>query len=109
VALGNVEVLMDALLEAGGVLRPQQVVQEDAHGVHAQTRGPAEFEVDALGVEGLGLPHGQLVDGRSRHEVGAQGQGLALNQAWARSGVQRGAGREVGLLMVFRVRPHGPG
>ena len=39
---------VDALLEAVGVLLPEEVVEEDAHGVHADGFGPAEFAVDAL-------------------------------------------------------------
>ena len=75
-ACGDGQKSVDALREAFRVLLPEQVVQEDAHGVHADGFGPAEFAIDGGGVEGVGLPHFQLVDGGGGKEVGAHRPGL---------------------------------
>ena len=75
---GDREKLVDPLLEAFRVLLPQQIVQEDAHGVHAQAFGPAEFLVDLLRIEGVRLPHLQLVDGAGRNVVRAHQPRLLL-------------------------------
>ena len=67
-ALGHVPARRDQR-GAGAVFQAavpllDQVVQEDPHGVHPDAFGPAQFAVDGGGVEALGLPHFQLVDGR---------------------------------------------
>ena len=52
-------------------------MQEDADGVEAElVRGPAEFAVDRGRVEGVGLPHFQLVDGGAGDKVAADQPGL---------------------------------
>ena len=66
----------DTVTEAVGVLLPDQVVKEDAHGVHAEGFGPAQLEVDAFGVEGFGLPHLELIDGVGGDVVAADEPGL---------------------------------
>jgi hypothetical protein len=58
------------------ILLPEQVVQEDAHGVHAQTFRPAQLLVDLLWIESLRLPHFQLVDCIRRNVVAAHQPGL---------------------------------
>jgi hypothetical protein len=67
---------VNALAEAGGILLPEQVVEENAHCVHADAFRPAELQVDALGVEGRRLPHLQFVDGRRGDVVRADEPGL---------------------------------
>src|ERR1700728_927326 len=62
---------VDALAEAVRILLPEQVVKKDTHGVHADVFGPAELEVDALRVKGIGLPHFELIDGVVRQVVAA--------------------------------------
>src|SRR5439155_15009774 len=59
----------DSLLEAVRVLLPQQVVQEDAHRVETERLGPPELAVDARRIEGVGLPHFELVDRRRGNVV----------------------------------------
>jgi hypothetical protein len=66
---------VDALPEARRILLPEQVVQEDAHGIHAHRFRPAEFPVDLDRIEGRFLPHLQLVDRRLGHVI-------AANQPW---------------------------
>ena len=73
----DLEEAIDAALEAGRVLLPEQVMQEDAHGVHSNGLGPAEFLVDAGGIEGIGLPHLEFVDCGGGEVVGADEPGLA--------------------------------
>ena len=75
---GDLEELVNALLEALRILLPQQIVQEDAHGVHAQRFRPAQFLVDLLRIEGLCLPHLQFVDRAGGNVVGAHQPGLLL-------------------------------
>ena len=58
------------------VLLPEQVVQEDADAVEAQPLGPAQLAVDRRQVEGVGLPHLELVDRRARDEIAADEPGL---------------------------------
>ena len=70
-----VKKLVDALLEALWILLPQQIVQEDAHGVHAQRFRPAQFLVDLLRIERVRLPHLQFVDGGGGNVVAPTSQG----------------------------------
>jgi len=65
-------------LEALGILLPQQVMEKDAHGVHAHGLCPAEFALDAGGIKRLRLPHLQLVDRGGRRVVGADQPSLLL-------------------------------
>ena len=67
VARGNGKKAIDAALKSGGVLFPDQVMQEHAHGIHAYLLGPSEFAIDLLGIEGICLPHLQFV-----HRVGGK-------------------------------------
>ena len=48
---------IDALLKTSSILLPEQVVEKDAHGVHADGFGPGQFPFDLLGIEGGLLPH----------------------------------------------------
>ena len=57
-----------------------EIVQEDAHGVHAETLRPAELDIYPLWVEGGGLPHLELVDGVGGDVVAAKTQGCAAYQ-----------------------------
>ena len=68
---GDVEEAIDPLAITVGVLLPRQVVQEHPHRRHAETFGPAELLVDRLRIEGVGLPHLELVDGGGRNVVAA--------------------------------------
>ena len=54
--------LVDALLETGRILLPEQIVQKDAHSVHAHRFGPGQFLIDLGWIERRLLPHLQLVD-----------------------------------------------
>ena len=68
---GDGQELVHPLEKARGVLLVGQVVQEDPHAVEAQVARPAEFAVDGGGIESLGLPHFQLVDGIVGQVIGA--------------------------------------
>ena len=59
---GNLQELIDTLLEAVGILLPHQVMQEDAHGVHPDVLSPTELFVNLRSVERRRLPYLQLVD-----------------------------------------------
>ncbi len=83
------EELAQPLEEALRVLLPQQVVQEDAHRVHADAFGHAEFLVVQRRIPGLGLEHLQLIDRVRGDVVRADQPRLLRYQAFARSGVQR--------------------
>src|SRR5215468_5700035 len=77
VARGDLEECVDALAEAGGVLLPQQIVQEDAHRVHADGFRPTELEVDPLRIESVRLPHLELIDRGRGNVVGTEDPGLS--------------------------------
>ena len=66
VPVGRGQELLDPLEESLRVLLPEQVMQEDPDAVEAQALGPAELAVDRGQVEGVGLPHLELVDRRAR-------------------------------------------
>ena len=53
---------VDALLKPGCILLPEQVVQKDAHGVHAHRFRPSKFSFDLRRIEGGVLPHLQLIN-----------------------------------------------
>ena len=53
----------ETALESSVILGPELIVQEDPHRVEPGGAGPAQLGVDALGVEGVGLKHLQLIDG----------------------------------------------
>ena len=42
---------VDSLLKALRILLPQQIMQKDSHGVHADALGPAQLAVNRCGVE----------------------------------------------------------
>src|SRR5262245_20893218 len=67
----------DALFEAGRILLPEQVMQEDPHGIHSYRFGPAELFVDLERVERRLLPHFELVDRRLGYVVAPDQPGLA--------------------------------
>jgi hypothetical protein len=66
------------LPETGRILLPQQIMQEDPHGVHAQPLGPPQLLVDLLRIKRRRLPHFEFVDGILRHEVAAHQPRLLL-------------------------------
>src|SRR6202022_4440658 len=68
--------LVNALLKTGGILLPEQVVQEDAHGVHAHRFSPSQFLFDLFGIKRRLLPHLQLVDRRLRNIITSNQPGL---------------------------------
>src|SRR5690348_14411870 len=75
-ARGDRKELVEALLEARGVLLPEQVKEEYAHGVHAHRFGPAQFRIDLGGIESCFLPHFEFVDRGFRNVVAADEPGL---------------------------------
>ena len=90
---GDGEEGVEALLEAVGVLLPELVLEEDAHGVHADGFSEAELTVVDRGVEGLGLEHLEFVDGVGGDVVRADEPGLLCVP-----GVGLGFGPALGLL-----------
>src|SRR5207248_11468536 len=60
---GNSQELVNALLETVGVLLPEQIVQKNAHCVHAQRFGPTQFLVDFVRIKRSILPHFQFIYG----------------------------------------------
>ncbi len=75
---GDGEEGVETPFEALGILLPELVLQEDAHGVHADALGHAELFVVQTRVEGGCLKHLELVDGVGRDVVGANEPGLLL-------------------------------
>src|SRR5215469_7365631 len=71
VTRGDGKKLIESLTETGGILLPEQIMQEHPHGIHAKAFGPAEFFLDLIWVKGAGLPHLQLVDRGLRDVVTA--------------------------------------
>src|SRR5690606_19671220 len=76
VFVGNTEILVYPVIKSFFILFMEQIVQVYAHGIHTYGFGPAEFPVYGFGVEGLFLPHFQLVDGGTRIKVGPYKPGL---------------------------------
>jgi len=74
--VGYLQEFIHAIEEAGSVLLPGKVVEEDAHRIHAQAFGPTEFAVDCGKVKGVGLPHFEFVDGSAGDKVAADEPGL---------------------------------
>ena len=74
--VGDAKELTDAFLKSGGVLFPDWIVQEHAHGIDADALGPIEFHVDPFWIERIRLPHFQLIDGSGRDVVAAHQPGL---------------------------------
>ena len=78
VTRGDREKSVDAILEAGGILLPDQIMKEHAHRVHPHVFGPAQLLVDLSWIEGRRLPHLQLVDCVRRNVVAADQPRLLL-------------------------------
>ena len=76
VLVGYAKKFVHAIEKAGGILFPREVMQEHAHRVHADVLRPAEFAIVGGEVEGVGLPHFELVDRIRRNEVAADEPGL---------------------------------
>src|ERR1700683_4448523 len=74
---GNLKESVHAFLEAFWILLPEEIVEEDAHGVHAERFGPAKLEINASGIEGVRLPHFDIVDRRGGNVIAADQPGLA--------------------------------
>lgn len=74
---GDSKESIEAADESFGILLPELVLQEDAHGVHADGLGKAEFTVIDCRVEGGGLKHLELVDGVGGNIIGSNEPGLA--------------------------------
>ena len=53
-------------------------MEKNAHGVHAERLSPAEFGINARGIESVGLPHFELVDGVGGDVVAADEPGLLV-------------------------------
>ena len=67
--LADGQELVDAFVEALGPLAVRDVVEVHAQHVEADIGRPREFLVDRLGIERIGLPELELVDGGSRRVV----------------------------------------
>src|SRR6516225_3387881 len=70
-APSNGQELFNSLLKANGVLFPKQIVEKNAHRIHAHRFCPAHFFVDLSRVESLLLPHLELVDRGLRYVIAA--------------------------------------
>ncbi len=68
---GDIEEDVDALFKAVWILRIKLVVKEDAHGVHANAFGEAQFLVDLSRIEAVLFPHLKLIDGVGGNIVAA--------------------------------------
>src|SRR5215469_17820061 len=68
---------VETLEEALGILLVELVLQEDAHGIHADGLGQAKLTVINSWIEGCGLKHLELVDGVGGDVVSADEPGLA--------------------------------
>src|SRR4051812_3577882 len=69
VLVGGVEELIESRKISLRILIPRDVVQEDAHAVEADALRVSELAIDGRKIEGVGLPHLQLVDRGRRNEV----------------------------------------
>lgn len=58
-------------LKAFSIDLPDEVMEKDPNAVHANFGSPLEFPGDRFRIEGLGLPHFELVTGRAWREVSA--------------------------------------
>src|SRR3954467_11456359 len=63
--------LIDAIEKPRGVLLPEQMMQEHAHGVETELLGPTQLAIDRGWIERRLLPHLELVDRGTRREVAA--------------------------------------
>ena len=62
--VGNLEHLFHAVQERLALGLPKQVVQKDSHAVHAELLGrPAQLAINRWQIEGVGLPHLNLITG----------------------------------------------
>src|SRR6516225_5556200 len=67
----NGQELFNAVLKANGVPFRKQIVEKNAHCIHAHRFCPAHFLVDLGWVESLLLPHLELVDRGLRYVIAA--------------------------------------
>ena len=88
VPVGDREEPVHPRQEPRRVLLPEQVVEEDPDAVEPQPLGPAQLAVDRRRVEGVRLPHLELVDRRAGDVVAADQPGMLPRHAAARSGGQ---------------------
>ncbi len=72
----NLKENLNTLLETLRVLLPRKVVEKHSHSVEADGFGPAQFHIDSLCVERIGLPHFQFVDGGGWDVVASNEPGL---------------------------------
>ena len=82
---------LDALLETLGVLLPQQVVQDRRASCSYRSPAPNRVPCRWCGIEGVRLPHLQLIDGVGRHVIGADQPRLAVVPRVGLSVVHRSA------------------
>ncbi len=71
----NGKELVDPLQEPFRIFLIRDVVQVHANHVESEPFGVPEFAIDRVGVEGVGLPHLQLVDGRAGDEIASDRPG----------------------------------
>ena len=75
--VGDLQKFVHTIEEACGILLPGEVVEENAHRVHAEALRPRfKFAVDGREIEGVGLPHFEFVDGGAGDEIAADQPGL---------------------------------
>src|SRR5258708_8463714 len=53
---------VDTLAKSFRVLLRRQVMEKTAHGVETDGLCPAKLEINALGIEGIRLPHFEFID-----------------------------------------------
>ena len=75
--VGDLQQLVHAPLKSAGIVFPKQVVEEHAQGIDSQALGPTHLHIDAVRIEGLLLPHFNLVDGVALNIIGAHHPRLA--------------------------------
>src|SRR5688572_21046819 len=64
-----VQVLSDPGFKTSRIDFPGEVMQVYTHGVKANGFSPTQFTIDGCSVEGLGLPHLQLIDCRTGNKI----------------------------------------
>ena len=74
--IGDAKKSVHALGAAARVFVPRNLVQEDAHRVHADGLRPPQLGVDYHRVERIGVPHLNLIDGAGGNVIGADVPGL---------------------------------
>src|SRR2546423_11678035 len=71
VSLRDRQEAIHSIEESNRILLPEEIVQEHPHGVEPEGFGPAELAIDGARIEGVSLPHLQLIDGGAWREVAA--------------------------------------